>query len=91
MTPVPRDHRIGVPEAGTYQEIMNSDAGEYAGSGVGNAGRALVADELNWMNRPYSVVVTLPPLAGIVIKRVVEKTAVIVEAAALADESAADE
>ena len=69
FTPVPREtHRIGVPVAGTYREIMNSDATEYAGSGLGNSGRALVTDEQEWMGRPHSLVVTLPPLAGVVLK-----------------------
>jgi len=69
FTPVPREnYRIGVPEAGVYQEILNSDAAGYAGSGVGNGGRALAAEEHRWMERPYSLEVTLPPLAGIILK-----------------------
>jgi 1,4-alpha-glucan branching enzyme len=68
FTPVPREsYRIGVPAAGVYREILNSDAGEYAGSGVGNGG-ALQTEEHNWMNRPHSLVLTLPPLGGIVLK-----------------------
>ncbi len=69
MTPVPRsDYRIGVPAAGTFQEILNSDASVYSGSGMGNGARSLVTEEKPWMNRPHSLTVTLPPLAGIVIK-----------------------
>jgi len=69
LTPVPREnHRIGVPVAGAYREIMNSDAGDYAGSGMGNAARTLRTDEQPWMHRPYSLEVCLPPLAGIVLK-----------------------
>ena len=69
FTPVPRDNfRIGVPAPGAYEEIMNSDAASYAGSGVGNQGKTLLADDLAWMNRPYSLEVNLPPLAGIVLK-----------------------
>ena len=69
FTPVPREHhRIGVPVAGTYQEIMNSDAGEYAGSGMGNHGRTLFTEDQPWMDRPHSLAVSLPPLAGIVLK-----------------------
>jgi 1,4-alpha-glucan branching enzyme len=69
FTPVPRENfRIGVPAPGTYEEIMNSDATVYAGSGVGNGGRILMADDLAWMNRPHSLEVNLPPLAGIVLK-----------------------
>jgi 1,4-alpha-glucan branching enzyme len=70
FTPVPRlTHRIGVPAAGIYREIMNSDAADYAGSGVGNGARLLKTDELPWMHRPYSLEVSLPPLAGIVLQR----------------------
>jgi 1,4-alpha-glucan branching enzyme len=69
LTPVPREqHRIGVPAAGVYAELMNSDATEYAGSGLGNSDRSLVAEALPWMHRPFSLAVTLPPLAGIVLK-----------------------
>jgi len=70
FTPVPRhDYRIGVPAGGVYRELVNSDAREFGGSGVGNDGRALAAEAQPWMNRPYSLTVTLPPLAGIVLKR----------------------
>jgi len=69
FTPVPReDYRIGVPALGTYRELVNSDALDYAGSGLGNGARSLDAEERAWMNQPYSVVITLPPLAGIVLK-----------------------
>jgi 1,4-alpha-glucan branching enzyme len=69
FTPVPRQtHRIGVPRAGTYVEIMNSDGTDYAGSGLGNGERSLATDEQEWMGRPYSLEVTLPPLAGVVLK-----------------------
>ena len=67
FTPVPREnYRIGVPAAGLYREVMNSDETGYAGSGMGNGSRTLVAEELPWMDRPYSLVITLPPLAGVV-------------------------
>jgi 1,4-alpha-glucan branching enzyme len=69
FTPVPReDYRIGVPAAGLYEEILNSDSTGYAGSGMGNSGRALLAEALPWMARSHSLVVTLPPLAGIILK-----------------------
>ena len=39
FTPVPRiDYRIGLPKAGVYREVMNSDSSSYWGSNVGNAG-----------------------------------------------------
>jgi 1,4-alpha-glucan branching enzyme len=69
FTPVPREsYRVGVPEPGVYREVINSDAADYSGSGMGNGGRTLAAEERPWMGRPYSVEVTLPPLAGILLK-----------------------
>lgn len=67
LTPVPRhDYRIGLPTAGSYREALNSDAGYYAGSGITNPGD-LVADEIPWMERPWSTQITLPPLGGVVL------------------------
>ena len=69
LTPVPRTgYRIGVPQGGEYTEAFNSDSAFYAGSNMGNLGGALIADELPWMNRSHSLSLTLPPLAGIVLK-----------------------
>ncbi len=66
FTPVPRhDYRIGVPEPGIYQEIFNSDSTFYGGSNVGNAW--VEAEKKPWMGRPYSISITLPPMAGIVL------------------------
>jgi 1,4-alpha-glucan branching enzyme len=67
LTPVPRKgYRIGVPRAGEYRECFNSDSRHYGGSDLGNAG-VLTASEQNWMGRPASIVLTLPPLAGLVL------------------------
>ena len=68
LTPTPHhDYRIGVPAAGEYAEIFNSDSTFYGGSNLGNGGRALRTDEQPWMNQPFSLSLTLPPLAGIVL------------------------
>ena len=68
FTPVPRSgYRIGVPNAGQYTEIFNSDSDYYAGTNVGNGG-SLTAEEIPWMDRDFSVSLTLPPLAGIILK-----------------------
>ncbi|MEX2643512.1 MAG: 1,4-alpha-glucan branching protein GlgB [Acetobacterales bacterium] len=65
MTPIPRqDYRIGVPRAGYWRELFNSDAGEYGGSGHGNMG-GVQADDESWHGRPCSLDLTLPPLATI--------------------------
>jgi 1,4-alpha-glucan branching enzyme len=63
MTPVPRIHyRVGAPLGGYYKEILNSDAYEYGGSGVGNHG-GRHTDDVAWQGRPYSLSLNLPPLA----------------------------
>ncbi|HLY36387.1 MAG TPA: alpha amylase C-terminal domain-containing protein, partial [Candidatus Binatia bacterium] len=63
FTPVPRrNYRIGVPSAGRWEEILNSDATLYGGSGQGNLG-GTVAAPVPWHGRPQSINVTLPPLA----------------------------
>ena len=67
FTPVPRvGYRIGVPEAGRYREIFNSDSRYYGGGDLGN-GNGLLAQPRPWMGRPASLTLTVPPLAGIVI------------------------
>jgi len=68
LTPIPRrDYRIGLPLGGRYREILNSDSEFYGGSNIGNGSHDLLAEERPWMDRPYSLALTLPPLAGIVI------------------------
>ncbi|HXV27692.1 MAG TPA: 1,4-alpha-glucan branching protein GlgB [bacterium] len=63
MTPVPRtNYRFGVPWAGFYEEVLNSDAVEYGGSGWGNWG-GIHSEDVSWNGRPYSLVVQMPPLA----------------------------
>ncbi|WNV06661.1 1,4-alpha-glucan branching protein GlgB [Candidatus Methylospira mobilis] len=66
FTPIPRrNYRIGVPHAGTYVEIFNSDSRYYGGSDVGNA--YLTTENHAWMGRPYSLNMNLPPLGGIIL------------------------
>jgi 1,4-alpha-glucan branching enzyme len=57
-------YRVGLPFAGTWNEIINTDAAEFGGSGVGNFGSVVAADEPH-QGRPASVELTLPPLAGL--------------------------
>ncbi len=69
FTPVVREHyRIGVPDGGVYGEILNSDSEYYAGSNISN-GVEIPAQQRPWMNRPYSLELTLPPLAAVVLKK----------------------
>jgi 1,4-alpha-glucan branching enzyme len=63
MTPVPRtDYRVGVPVRGRYNEILNSDAQAYGGSGMGNLG-GTNSEAVKMHGREDSVVLTLPPLS----------------------------
>jgi 1,4-alpha-glucan branching enzyme len=67
FTPVPRDgYRIGAPAAGFWREIFNSDSDFYGGGNLGN-GAGLMTEERPWMGYPQSLVITLPPLAGVVL------------------------
>jgi 1,4-alpha-glucan branching enzyme len=68
FTPVPRDgYRVGVPAGGLWREVLNSDAREYGGSGVGNQG-GRHAEPIPFHGRPYSVSLTLPPLAAVFLR-----------------------
>src|SRR5262249_17576107 len=70
LTPVPRhDHVLGVPVGGRWQELLNSDAEIYGGSGLGNLGEVTARPE-SWADFDLSVSVTLPPLAVVVLKAV---------------------
>jgi 1,4-alpha-glucan branching enzyme len=70
FTPVPRqNYRIGVPDAGLYREILNSDSSYYEGSNVGNAGE-IEAESISCHNRKFSLNLTLPPLAAVFLKHV---------------------
>ncbi len=65
FTPVPRSkYRIGLPRAGRWREILNTDAAIYAGSGTGNLGGVL-ASETPWNGFLASAEVFLPPLATV--------------------------
>ena len=64
FTPVVRpDYRLGVPEPGIYREVLNSDTAVYGGSNVINEGD-FEAEEIPWHDQPYSILITLPPLAA---------------------------
>jgi 1,4-alpha-glucan branching enzyme len=68
FTPVPREaYRIGVPIGGHWQEIINSDAADYGGSGMGNAG-SVQAEAVASHGEAASLLLTLPPLATIMLR-----------------------
>jgi 1,4-alpha-glucan branching enzyme len=63
LSPIPRDrYRVGVPRPGRWREALNTDSAHYGGSDVGNLGGA-EAEPVPWHGQPYSVELTLPPLA----------------------------
>lgn len=68
FTPVVRSvYRIGVPEGGYYAEVLNSDSTHYGGSNVGNYG-GVYAEPISTQGFPYSLSLTLPPLALLAFK-----------------------
>jgi 1,4-alpha-glucan branching enzyme len=68
FTPVLREgYRIGIPSVGIYEELFNSDAGVYGGSGKGN-GSGLKSETIPWMGYAQSLLITLPPLAGLILQ-----------------------
>jgi 1,4-alpha-glucan branching enzyme len=68
FTPVPRlAYRVGVPRAGFYRELVNTDAADYGGGNLGNGGGAWSAST-PWQGQPHSVTLTLPPLSVLFLK-----------------------
>jgi 1,4-alpha-glucan branching enzyme len=69
FTPVPRaGYRLGVPAAGLYRERINTDAGVYGGSNVGNPYGVANAEARPMHGRPFSVEISLPPLATLILE-----------------------
>ncbi|MEM1440904.1 MAG: 1,4-alpha-glucan branching protein GlgB [Verrucomicrobiota bacterium] len=68
-TPVPREgYRLGVPEAGFYEEILNSDSELYGGANVGSGG-GIPTHEHEAHGRPQSIQVSIPPLGTVIFKK----------------------
>jgi 1,4-alpha-glucan branching enzyme len=68
FTPVPReDYRIGIPRAGYYVEILNSDAEIYGGGNMGNAG-GVYSEAVPAHGQKQSLNLLLPPLAVLILK-----------------------
>jgi 1,4-alpha-glucan branching enzyme len=67
FTPVPRHgYRLGVPEANGYLERLNTDSAHFGGSDLGNGG-FISTEAIPWMGQSASIVLTLPPLAALVL------------------------
>ncbi|HEY6122381.1 MAG TPA: 1,4-alpha-glucan branching protein GlgB [Pyrinomonadaceae bacterium] len=65
FSPVTRtDHRLGLPRAGKYRLVLNTDAGDYGGSGV-EVADTITAEDVRFKEQQYSALLTLPPLSTI--------------------------
>jgi len=72
FTPLPRhNYRVGVPEAGYWKELLNSDALDYGGSGQGSLG-GMAAAPIPYHGQAYSLNLVLPPLGAVFFKRMPE-------------------
>ena len=70
FTPTPHhEYRMGVPEAGTYREIFNSDSQYYSGTNTGN-GFGIEAEAIEAQGRPFSIKLSVPPLGVSILKKV---------------------
>jgi 1,4-alpha-glucan branching enzyme len=69
FTSVPHHgYRLGVPHAGDYDEVITSDAARYGGSGLENT-KLLPSSPTSWQSYPHSLLLTLPPLSTVILKR----------------------
>jgi len=57
-------YRLGLPHAGRWCEILNTDATTYNGSGIGNMGGVDATDQ-PWHGRPASALLALPPTSAL--------------------------
>ena len=68
FTPVPRNnYRVGVPHSGLWKEVLNTDAIEYGGSGLGNEGQRY-SEHVSCHGHNDSILVTLPPLSAVIFR-----------------------
>ena len=61
------NYRFGLPDAGKYEEIFNSDDTAYGGSGLRNP--EIITNPIPWHGRTHSTEITLPPFGAVVLKR----------------------
>ena len=67
MTPIERRYRLGLPDGGQWDEVLNSDAARYGGGNRGNLG-GVIAEPVPHQGQPYSAEITLPPLAAVIFR-----------------------
>jgi 1,4-alpha-glucan branching enzyme len=63
------EYRVGLPRSGPWHEVLNTDATDYGGSGVGNLG-VVQTEDVAWHGRPASVTLRLPPLGTLWLRHV---------------------
>jgi 1,4-alpha-glucan branching enzyme len=69
FTPMVREkYEFGVPEEGFYEEVLNTDSAMFGGSNAGNGG-VVLSRPVARHDRPYSIAVTLPPLAVVAFRK----------------------
>jgi 1,4-alpha-glucan branching enzyme len=68
MTPLERKHRLGLPAAGKWNEILNTDAAVYGGGNRGNLG-GVTTEKTPWNGQVQSALVTLPPLSAVYLQQ----------------------
>ncbi|MGH2357007.1 MAG: 1,4-alpha-glucan branching enzyme, partial [Candidatus Limnocylindria bacterium] len=69
LTPVPRHgYRLGLPRPGRWVEALNSDSEHYGGSNLGNLGIIDASADAPWHGQPASAELSLPPLAGLILR-----------------------
>ena len=68
MTPVQRRYRLGLPQAGQWREVLNTDAEAYGGGNRGNLG-GVTTDKTPWHGQTQSAELTLPPLTAIYLQQ----------------------
>ena len=61
-------YRVGVPQPGEYRERLNTDSAHYGGSNAGTLLGAATAEPTPWHGQPHSIVLTLPPLATVLLE-----------------------
>jgi 1,4-alpha-glucan branching enzyme len=66
FTPVERDYRCGVPFAGEWREVINTDAREYGGAGAGNLGGVIADAGVSAHGRPHSLRFRLPGMSAVI-------------------------
>jgi len=71
LTPVERHYRLGLPAAGQWDEVLNTDAALYGGGNRGNLG-GVVTQATPWHGQAQSALVTLPPLSAVILRQGIE-------------------